>query len=101
LPVNNWNVFSGEYALTQEHQSTNLGVRSSNLFGRANKIKHFRDVHVSWEVTKRQPRDKHWLRGTTRQSPPYQHEQEEQQCRDVVIEFNGDLSQKAELNYRH
>jgi hypothetical protein len=29
-----------------EHQTTNLGVRSSNLFGRANKIRHFSQSHV-------------------------------------------------------
>src|SRR6516162_5781793 len=39
------------------HQTTNLGVRSSNLFGRANKIRYLREWNVSWEIPRGQPRD--------------------------------------------
>jgi len=38
-------------------QTTNLGVRSSNLFGRANQISHLRGMDVSWRIAKGQPRD--------------------------------------------
>ena len=39
------------------HQTTNLGVRSSNLFGRANKIRSFLQERVSQKSAKRPPRD--------------------------------------------
>ena len=36
--------FQGRPTSPEEHQTTNLGVRSSNLFGRANDIKDLSEI---------------------------------------------------------